>query len=411
MSKDSLISIVVPVFGVEEYLPQCVDSLLSQRYENLEIILVDDGSGDNCAEICDRYALADRRIRVVHKANGGLVSARKAGVALATGQYLGFVDGDDWVGSDYFELLHEYAAAASADLVISGHIREFFGKCEAIRPRTAEGVYGREGVLEALLPTAIYNGVFFQHGVSTYVWNKLFLRDKAARFVAAIDDEIVMGEDAALTYPYLASAESVAVCGSGNYFYRQRPNSIVKSVPTIQKEYRRLSVLFRYLKKRFEGAAYSENVLHQLRYYFYAQALVRSGGVVGPGSACAMPFPKVVPGQRIVVYSSGSFGQHVVAALRRLDEYALVGWVDEDDHESQRSGLPVTSVDSIRDLDFDLVLIAAIDSEYAEDVAKRLEHRGVARAKISLLAVDFARLEECLGNVGFDMESFAFSAP
>jgi glycosyltransferase involved in cell wall biosynthesis len=411
MSNDGLISIVVPVYAVEEYLPQCVDSLLSQRYKNLEIILVDDGSADKCAEICDRYALADRRIRVVHKTNGGLVSARKAGVALATGQYLGFVDGDDWVASDYFEFLHEHAASTSADLVISGHIREFFGKCEAIKPRSAAGFYSREGVLETLLPSAIYNGVFFQHGVSTYVWNKLFRREKAARFVASIDDEIVMGEDAALTYPYLAAADSVVVCGPGNYFYRQRSNSIVKSVPSIQKEYYQLSVLFRYLKRMFEGAAYSDSVFNQLRYYFYAQVLVRSGAVVGGGSPCVIPFPKLALGQRIVVYSSGSFGQHAVAALRRLDRYDLVGWVDDDDDESQRSGLPVTSVDSISALDFDLVLIAAIDSQYADAVAGRLEDRGVDRARISLLTVDFPRLEECLGEIGFDMESFAFSAP
>jgi hypothetical protein len=336
-----------------------------------------------------------------------LVSARKTGVALATGEYLGFVDGDDWVGSDYFEFLHEHAAAKAADLVISGHIREFFGKCETMKPRSAPGHYSRHDVLEALLPTAIYNGVFFQHGVSTYVWNKLFRRAKAAQFVAEIDDEIVMGEDAALTYPYLAAAESVVVCAAGNYFYRQRSNSIVKSVPSLKKEYRRLSALFRYLKRRFEGA--DHNVLAQLRYYFYAQVLVRSGAVVGGDSPCAIPFPGLAPGKRIVVYSSGTFGQHAVAALRRLGRYELVGWVDEDDHESQRSGLPVTSVDSISTLDFDLVLIAAIDSEYADAVAARLRARGVDRGHISLLAVDFGHLESCLEKVGFDVESFAFS--
>lgn len=409
MSNDGLISIVVPVYGVEEYLPQCVESLLSQSYEKLEIILVDDGSVDRCPEICDRYAAADHRIRVVHKANGGLVSARKAGTALATGQYLGFVDGDDWVGSDYFEVLHEHAAANAADLVISGHIREFFGKCETIKPRSAPGHYRRRDVLCALLPTAIYNGVFFQHGVSTYVWNKLFNRAKAAQFVAAIDDEIVMGEDAALTYPYLAAAESVVVCGAGNYFYRQRSNSIVKSVPSLTKEYQRLSALFRYLKRRFGGADCGASVLAQLQYYFYAQVLVRSGAVVGGDAPCAIPFPGLTPGQRIVVYSSGTFGQHAVAALRRLGRYELVGWVDEDDHESQRSGLPVTSVDSISTLDFDLVLIAAIDTEYADAVAARLRARGVERARISLLAVDFGHLAGCLERVGFDVESFTFS--
>lgn len=410
MSNDDLISIVIPVYGVAEYLPQCVDSLVAQRYEKLEIILVDDGSTDGCAAICDRYARTDRRVRVVHKSNGGLVSARKAGVALASGEYLGFVDGDDWVGDDYFESLHEEAASADADLVISGYTREFFGKCEAMAPRSAAGRYGRDGVLEGLLPKAIYNGVFFQHGVSTYVWNKLFRREKAARFVAEIDDDIVMGEDAALTYPYLASAESAVVCAHGSYYYRQRMNSIVKSVPSVQKEYYRLGVLFRYLQRQLLAAPLSARVAEQLRYYFYAQVLVRSGAVVGGAVPCAIPFAGLKPGQRVVVYSSGSFGQHVVAALRRVGHHELVGWVDDDDHESQRSGLQVTSVASISKLEFDVVLIAAIDSEYAEVVARRLEQHGVTRAKISMLAVDFDHLDACLGKVGFHLESYAFSA-
>jgi glycosyltransferase involved in cell wall biosynthesis len=411
MLDSSLISVVVPVYGVQDYIAQCIDSLLSQRYTKIEIILVNDGSVDRSADMCDSYASLDRRIRVVHKPNRGLVSARKAGVAVATGEYLGFVDGDDWVGSDFFGSLYDHAASASADLVISGHIREFFGKCEEISPRNAAGFYDRDGVLEALLPTAIYNGIFFQHGVSTYVWNKLFRREQAARFVNDIDDEIVMGEDAALTYPYLASSHRVVVCGAGSYFYRQRSNSIVKSVPDIAKEYYRLSALFRYLRRKFEGSSYSESVSNQLRYYFYAQVLVRSGAVVRShmGSRYLIPFPGLDRGQKIVVYSSGSFGQHLVGAIRPLEGFQLVGWIDEDDHESQRSGLPVSSIDSISTLDFDLVLIAAIDSEYAKAVAKRLEAKGIKRAKISLLDVDFERLDEHLREIGFDTRSFSFS--
>ena len=411
MSNNGLISVIVPIYGVEEYLEQCIDSLLSQSYKNIEVVLVNDGSVDRCGDICERYALLDRRLRVVHKKNGGLVSARKAGVAVASGEYLGFLDGDDWVGNDFIEFLHDSAASASADLVICGHIREFFGKQEVILPRSARGLYDREGVLEELLPTAIYNGTFFQHGVSTYVWNKLFRREAGSHFILDIDEDIVMGEDAALTYPYLASCNRVVVSGPAQYFYRQRSNSIVKSVPNLDKEYSRLSALFRYLKRRFSGFPYSQNVLDQLRYYFYAQVLVRSGAVIiaGDGSKCFVPFPKLATSQRVVVYSSGSFGQHVVGAIRRLDKFQLVGWVDEDDIESQRSGLPVSSLDSITTLECDLILIAAIDSEYSEALAARLGNRGIDRAKISILTVDFATLDEYLREIGFDLDSFHFT--
>lgn len=410
MSNSGLISIVVPVYGVEDYVGQCIDSLLSQTHRNIEIILVDDGSTDRSGEICDSYAALDRRLRVIHKANGGLVSARKAGVAAATGEYLGFVDGDDWVGDDFFEFLYEHAASASADLVISGHIREFLGKLEVIPPRSAVGLYDRECIVETVLPTAIYNGVFFQHGVSTYVWNKLFRRREAARLVQDIDEDIVMGEDAALTYPYLASSNRLVVCGPGKYFYRQRSNSIVKSVQNIQREYYQLSALFRYLKRKFEGLPYSEAIFDQLRYYFYAQVLIRSGAVVGaPGGGDRLiAFPGLSAAQRVVVYSSGSFGQHVVGAIRRLDGIELAGWIDDDDRESQRSGLPVSSLNAISSLKFDCVLIAAIDSEYSESLARRLEDMGIERAKISLLSADFGQLDERLREIGFDVDSFQF---
>ena len=251
MLNNSLISIIVPVYGVEDYIAQCIDSLISQSYKNIEIILVIDGAIDKSDQICHQFATVDKRIKVITKNNGGLVSARKAGLKHATGKYLGFVDGDDWVGPNFVSELYESIASTSADLVIAGHLREFYGKLEVIAPRNSKGFYNREEVQEKLLPSAIYNGKFFQHGVSTYVWNKLFLRASVDSYINSVHDDIVMGEDAAITYPYLALAKSVVISDSASYFYRQRPNSIVKSVPDIKKEYQQLSYLFQHLKNNF----------------------------------------------------------------------------------------------------------------------------------------------------------------
>ena len=103
------ISVIVPVYNVENYLRRCVDSIINQTYKNLEIILVDDGSPDNCPVICDEYAQKDSRIKVIHKENGGLSSARNCGMDMATGEYIGFVDGDDWIESDMYKFLIENA--------------------------------------------------------------------------------------------------------------------------------------------------------------------------------------------------------------------------------------------------------------------------------------------------------------
>src|SRR3990167_7926574 len=119
------ISVIVPIFRIEPYLPKCVESLLKQSFLNFELILVDDGSPDNCPQICDDYAKLDPRVRVIHKENGGLLSARKAGLKAATGKYISYVDGDDWVDKYYLDILYKLMEANEADLVVTAHFREF----------------------------------------------------------------------------------------------------------------------------------------------------------------------------------------------------------------------------------------------------------------------------------------------
>ena len=118
--NNSLISIIVPVYKVEPYLRKCVESIINQTYTNLEIILVDDGSPDNCGTICDEYALKDSRIKVIHKENGGLSDARNAGLDIATGDYIGFVDSDDWIEPQMYQRLYELIQKYDADMAFGG---------------------------------------------------------------------------------------------------------------------------------------------------------------------------------------------------------------------------------------------------------------------------------------------------
>ena len=116
----SLISIIVPIYNVEDYLCKCVDSILTQTYKNIEVILVNDGSIDNCGKICDEYALKDNRVKVIHKKNGGIADARNAGLEICCGDYIGFVDSDDWIAEDMYEVLHDFASSNSLDVAICG---------------------------------------------------------------------------------------------------------------------------------------------------------------------------------------------------------------------------------------------------------------------------------------------------
>lgn len=132
MTKDYLISVIVPVYKVEEYLGQCVESILNQTYTNLEILLVDDGSPDNCPRLCDEYALKDARVQVIHKENGGLASARNAGLDKANGQFVSFIDSDDWIEKETYEKIMRVREETLAEIIMFDIIQtdgiNFFNK-------------------------------------------------------------------------------------------------------------------------------------------------------------------------------------------------------------------------------------------------------------------------------------------
>ena len=146
--KHGKISIVVPVYNVEDYLERCIESLLSQTYRNIEIILIDDGSGDASKEICDRYAAADNRVIALHKENGGVFSARRAGAGLATGDYVCSVDGDDWIEADRILRFAERAAETDADMVyMEGYYKDYTNRSVLVETCVKDGLYSGNEVM------------------------------------------------------------------------------------------------------------------------------------------------------------------------------------------------------------------------------------------------------------------------
>lgn len=166
MMKNEKISIVVPIYNVEEYLPRCLDSIIAQTYSNIEIMLVDDGSPDNAGAICDEYAARDSRIRVFHIPNGGVAKARQLGVESSTGEYIVFVDPDDWLPLDSIEVLYKpIALNRSIDIVIGSYIRKFLSR--DVYCHQVERNYSKREYIDAIIATDII----------VAPWAKLFRRD------------------------------------------------------------------------------------------------------------------------------------------------------------------------------------------------------------------------------------------
>ena len=210
-SSPALISVIVPIYRVEDYLHRCVSSILAQTYAHLEVILVDDGSDDRCGEICDEFDRTDDRIRVVHKRNGGVSSARNAGLDVATGSYVAFIDGDDWVTPVYVSRLHEWITMADADVAICGMVKVRNASDEPVREIAedpAVQIVGPEEALRLMLYQREYDGS---------VWAKLF---RAALFDnLRFPEGIVFAEDLCTIYRVFLRSGLTVRSSAREYYY------------------------------------------------------------------------------------------------------------------------------------------------------------------------------------------------
>lgn len=225
-NQSLLFSIVIPIYGVEKYLPKCLDSILSQSFIYFEAILVDDGSTDRCPKICDEYATKDNRIKVVHKVNGGLVSARQAGVKIASGEYIVCVDGDDWIGSEYLKLFADIIYLHNPDVVVCGH-KNVKGKViEEKGSGWKTGLYNRQKMEMEIFPSLIQTkqAKYFPPSL----WGKAF-RKSIYYHQQLVDTFVNVGEDSACTIPTIYHAKSLYISDTCEYFYRINQTSMTNS--------------------------------------------------------------------------------------------------------------------------------------------------------------------------------------
>lgn len=220
-------SIVIPIYKVEDFLHKCVDSLLSQDYSNMEIILVDDGSPDRCPQICDDYAKQDNRIKVVHKVNGGLVSARQAGCEVADGDYIIAVDGDDWVADNYFETLDKIVDNYYPDIICFGAFYAYDGKYEEHKYSLKSGIYSKEEIETVVFPFLIEdsNCRYF----TPSIWSKAIRKEIYINSQMSVNPRIKIGEDHAVSKPAIYEANSMYISEECLYYYRINPLSMTKN--------------------------------------------------------------------------------------------------------------------------------------------------------------------------------------
>lgn len=216
MKNQPLVSVIVPCYNVEQYLPKCIESIINQTYENLEVWLVDDGSLDRCREICDEYAAKDKRIKVIHKQNGGLADARNVALDVMAGEYVVCVDSDDYISPTHIEGLYNLIEKYDAQVSVNSSCSFFEGTTPF--PTIKSGV---DTVFDTGLKAV--EAMFYQEQFDTNAWGKMY---KANLFYGVRYPKGLLFEDLPTTYKLLLKSDKVVFNNEQSYFYLLRKNSI-----------------------------------------------------------------------------------------------------------------------------------------------------------------------------------------
>lgn len=265
-TEKKLISVMVPVYNVAPYITNCLESLIHQTYTNLEIILVDDGSTDNSLEICQEYAKKDKRIKVIHKENGGLSTARNAGLDVATGDYYSFVDSDDYISTRFYEIMLNVALEHSADIVECDYNKIPF---EDVTPENKENFLDiKENRQVSIINNEESLLELFSDDLHLYIktvvsWSKLYKKETYNNIRFPVGK---LNEDEFTTYRVLYNCKSIATIDDVLYGYIKRPNSIMSATLSLK----RLDVL-----DAFDGCIefFHSHALYELEYRARARFL------------------------------------------------------------------------------------------------------------------------------------------
>lgn len=227
-SLEPFLSIIVPIYNAEKYLRESIESILHQNYKDFEVILVNDGSKDSSLKICKEFECMDTRVRVISQENRGSIAARKKGISIAKGSYIGFVDSDDWIHPSMYEQLCQMAIEYDADMVLCDYITFYKNIKINTTQGLSEGFYDKERMRKELYPTMLCDSInnSFYKVIPAY-WNKIFKKEVINFYLSQLDERVKLGEDMICVYPSLLKAKSIYYLKNQYlYYYRQRNNSM-----------------------------------------------------------------------------------------------------------------------------------------------------------------------------------------
>lgn len=383
MEKSIKLSVIVPIYNSEKYLKKCINSIINQTYNKIEIILIDDGSTDQSGKICDDYGDKYSEIQVCHKENGGLVSARKQGIEMAQGDYVTFVDSDDWLDTDCYKKLLSCIRSKDIDIVSSGLIYEWTERRDFLYDSVEEGYYINDQIKKDILIRMMYDSRSEKQGIIASVCSKIFKRKILKKVMENIDDVLTYGEDGAVVYSFMLYAKCMAVVHYSGYHYVQHAESMIHSYTSDSFE-----KIFR-LQKNLEQILLVDNknleIREQIIKYispFIELAVKSVYKIEGIGITYLFPYEKVQLGSRIVLYGAGDVGKSYWNCLKNGNYASVVAWVDKQYKNITSPKMEVEAPESIVGRIFDYVVIAIKNEKIAINIKIWLINQNIEEERI-----------------------------
>lgn len=261
------VSVIVPVYNVEKYIEKCIRSIMEQSLEEIEIIIINDGSSDRSLEIINSLIKEDKRIKLITKRNGGLSSARNEGIKIATGKYIQHVDGDDWVEKDLLENVYKFAEKEKIDIVVSDYYEDYPDEERNLKR-------GRKETEQIFFNSQEYLKEFFYDGDAPAMWNKLFKTSLYRKNNIFHPENISVGEDLATTPRLIYFSKKIGYLKKAFYHYRQNPKSITNTTNGITKcqIFKCFNLLKNFFEKQnadYQDLLYRYSIYHSINFLFF----------------------------------------------------------------------------------------------------------------------------------------------
>lgn len=377
---DGLLSVVIPVYNNGIFLTKCLKSVIEQTFHNIEIILIDDGSTDDSMEICNDYEKKYSNIKFYHTSNSGPYQARKYGASKASGRLITFLDADDWIEKDAYEMLINIFLKHEPDIISytfqiddSGNAEEDF---------LESGLYTQEMIKEIIIPRMMFDIDTGWRKLNPSVGCKIFKKEVYLEVVDKIEERIVWGEDALVTYPAMCIADSVYIYNQPFYHYNMNDNSCTHSFP-----YERIGELKDFkssLTKLLIHYCDELDLSFQVDCYLrtYVEMLANNWlQIHRSASMHVFPYNLVRSKANVSIYGAGEVGKSYIVELLQSRYANVAGWYDKEKCGIDYCGISIQNPKFI-DEDAECIIIAVADEKVAYDIRGDLIKEGMSKEKI-----------------------------